>query len=306
LVRAADRPSGEVRSLHWPEARRDAANMHVVAELDAKIVGRAVLEAVYPPFAEIQNMHVVEPYRGRGAGSSLVNECIATAARMGFMAMFLQTHSECVPAQRLYVRKGFVLVGKAQMLRLVRFLNLPLLDAFLHTHPLSTYGASAGDADGEWSLTWCDWVTGDRLQLRLTGGTCDRDSKGLGPGLEALSFRKADAGLSAEVDGPTEATADGRASLQLRVTNTGAAPLRLRMRSLLPPGCEPRKPWQGLGPAEELAVGGSLASSVEVTLTDAIQRDVLQYAAFPSLPLTVEVLVGSTSFWLTHSIHVPA
>lgn len=306
VVRAADAPRIRPPNLHWPQATAEAASAHIVGEADGKVVGRAILEPIYPPFAEIQNMHVLEPYRGRGVGGAMVDACIAEAARLGFMAVFLQTHANYTPAQRLYARKGFVLASKAQMLRLVRFLNLPALDLFLHEHPLATYSSSAGEAEGEWSLTWQDWVTGDRLLLTLTGGTCDKDSNGYGPGLRALSLRNGGLNISAQISGPAKAAKGANVELGLEVHHDGLQPVHVRTRLLLPPGCVPQGEWSRMGPAQELRPSEALSSAAEVALTEGLDLAVLKYAAFESLPLTVEVFLGPTSFWLTHTIRIAA
>jgi len=302
VVRAADHPGNRMRNHRWRQATRADACRYVVGEADGKIVGRAVLEAVYPPFAELQNMHVLDPYRGRGVGGAIVDECVARAGRLGFMALFLQTHADYLPAQRLYARKGFVLAGKAGMLRLVRFLNLPVLDTFLHEHPLATYSASAGEGTGEWSLAWSDWASGDRLELTLTGGTSDKDSEGHGPGVRALSLKAGEAGLNAQLDGPREAAKGTTVELRLEARNEGPDPLRLCTRLLLPPGCEAQGEWSRHGPVVDLEPGKETCVLAEIALTDDLDAEPLVYAAFGSLPLSVEVFLGRTSFWLTHTV----
>jgi len=264
VVCAADHPGGRLRNLHWPQPPtiKGFPCRILVGETGGKIMGRAILETVYPPFAEIQNMHVLESHRGRGVGGAMIDECIAQAGRMGFMAVFLQTHSDYGPAQRLYARKGFFLAGKAQMLRLVRFLNLPVLDAFLHQHPLGTYSASPAEGDGAWSLVWSDWVSGDRLQLTLTGGTCDKDSDGHSPGLRTLSLSNGETTASVQLDGPREAAKGSTVELRLSVHNEGAQTVRLCTRLLLPPGCEARGEWSRHGPVLELEPGGDICSRV--------------------------------------------
>jgi GNAT superfamily N-acetyltransferase len=304
MVRSSNNAMGGSRNLHWRQPGPDAACMRVVARTDGKVVGRAVLEAVYPPFAELQNMYVMEPHRGRGVGGAMVDECIARAAAMGFMAVFLQTHTDYTPAQRLYARKGFLLAGKAQMLRLVRFLSFPVLDSFLYAHPLATYSASAGEVDGEWSLTWWDWATNDRLQLMLTGGTCDKDSDGYGPGLRALSLKSGGVSVSSQLSGPAKAAKGTTVELQIVVHNEGPQPAHIRTRLLLPPGCAAQGDWSRMGPAQELRSGEALSSVVQLSVTDDFDASSLKYATSESLPLTVEVFLGATSFWLTHALLV--
>jgi len=304
VVYAAEHPGTRMRNLHWPypTAVKGLPWRRLVGETRGKVVGRAILEAVYPPFAELQNMHVLEAYRGRGVGGAMVDGCIAQAATMGFMALFLQTHADYISAQRLYARKGFLLAGKAQMLRLVRFLNLPVLDLFLHEHPLATYSASPAAADGEWSLLWSDWATGHRLQLTLTGGTCDKDSDGYGPGLRTLSLWNGGWSISAQISGPAKVAKGGTVELGLQIHNDGSQPFHLSTRLLLPPGCGPQGDWSRMGPAQDLRPGETLNSAAKIALADDLDVTLLKYATSESLPLTVEVFLGVTSFWLTHAL----
>ncbi len=188
-LRAAYAPESRGRHMHWPEpAIVDVAQTHLLAEVESKVVGRVVIDAVYPPFGELVNMEVLPPFTGRGAGGALVDERVAEMSRMGFMAVFLQTFADKVRAHRLYARKGFLIAAKGEMLRLVRFIGPPVLDVLLYEHPLATYAASAAEKPRQWFLAWSDWPTGDRLQLMLSGGSCQFDSDGYGPALCALSL----------------------------------------------------------------------------------------------------------------------
>jgi len=297
VVRAAYAPEARNRHMHWPAA----AGSFVVAELDGRVVGRACMDAVWPPFAEIQNMEVLPPFRGRGAGGALVDECLRRIAQMGFVAAFLQTFPENVQAHRLYARKGFLIAAKGEMLRLVRFIGMPVLDGFLHEHPLATYGASA-DKPSEWSLEWSDWPTGDRLQLALSGGSCQRDSDGYGPALRGVSLATGKAAFSAQLTGPKVCARGGDVALSLELTNTSSDPLQIWARLLLPQGCMAAGKWENTGPAETIAPGASLRTDFAVTLGPELDLAALRGAAFPSVPLTVEVFAGDTSFWLSRSI----
>ncbi len=161
VVRAADwwphtRPN---RHLHWPAPTfTDPVKQYppLVAEIEGKVVGRVFLEAICPPFGELQNMSVLPEFRGRGAGSALVDECVSRLARKGFLAAFLQTGFDNLAAQRLYARKGFTVAARGVMLRLVRFINLPILDRFFYDHPLALHHGPADAGPRKWPLVWSD------------------------------------------------------------------------------------------------------------------------------------------------------
>jgi len=174
----------------------------LVAEIDGKAVGRVVLEAIYPPFGELQNMSVLPEFRGRGVGGALVDECISQLARKGFLAAFLQTHFDNLTAQRLYARKGFIVAAKGVMLRLVRFINLPILDRFFYDHPVALYHGPSDAGQRQSPLVRCDWITGDRLEVTLTGGSNDKDSEEYGPGISAVDMTSKPLSFSAQLSGP--------------------------------------------------------------------------------------------------------
>ena len=126
------------RHLHWPRRLgAEELSWQLLAEVGGQPAGRTCVDAVYPPFGELINLHVQPALRGRGVGGTLVDECVASLGRLGFMAVFLQTNTDLTAGHRLYARKGFVLAAKGRMLRLVRFVNLPILDSFLFGHPLA-------------------------------------------------------------------------------------------------------------------------------------------------------------------------
>jgi len=291
--------------MHWPQpAIVDVAETHLLAEVEGKVVGRVVIDAVYPPFGELVNMEVLPAFRGRGGGGALVDECVAEMSRMGFMAVFLQTHADLTPALRLYERKGFLLAAKGVMLRLVRFLNLPLLDWFRYGHPLAVYEARQGEEPRQWQLIWADWATGHKLMIALTGGSCDKDSDDCGPGISSVAASMAALGFRAALSGPTVATKGEQIRLSLDIGNDDEEVLHMAARLLLPPGCTPVGEWQKHGPACAIEPGEELNVHLQVALDAGVDLRPLSYSSWLSLPLTVEVFVGNTSFWLTHLVLV--
>ena len=293
------------RHLHWPRRLgAEELDWQLLSEVGGQPAGRTGIEAVYPPFGELINLHVQPALRGRGVGGALVDECVESLGRLGFMAVFLQTDDDLTAGHRLYARKGFVLAAKGRMLRLVRFINLPILDSFLFDHPLAAYQTGPGPAPKQWRMAWIDWPTGDTLQLTLTGGTSDKDSDDIGPGLGAVAMRSGSTQFSASLNGPAEATVGGTAELAFKFVNEGDDPLPIVVRLLLPPHFTPQGEWSKKGPKVQLDSGADLDTVFELSVDRDLDPDPLRYCSFASLPLTVEVFVGETSFWLTQSLKV--
>ena len=304
-ARERESPVWPLPHMTWPKPTvTDAADTRLVAEVGGQLVGRVILDTVYPPFGEIVNMHVIPAFRGQGAGSQLIDSCILSLNRMNFMAAFLQTEAHLTPALRLYKRKGFQLAATGEMLRLVRFLNHPLLDWFQHGHPLAMYAASADQGTGQSRLTWADSVTGDKLELRLTGGSSDRDSDNYGPGLNVVALSTDRLGFHGSLSGPKEASLGTQLELILEMRNANKEPLPFVARLLLPAGCSPCGEWEGLGPAVTVEPDDEVQAAFTITLDADLDLAPLSYSASLSLPLTIEIFVDSTSFWLTHTIMV--
>jgi len=101
----AESPEGwPTRHLQWPAPKLPEPHPSLAASIDGKLVGRTYLEAICPPFAELQNMLVLPQFRGRGAGGALVDKCLSYLAQNGFLGVFLQTDLGNTSAQRLYAR----------------------------------------------------------------------------------------------------------------------------------------------------------------------------------------------------------
>ncbi len=296
------------RHRHWqiPESSEEATVV-LVGELGGRVVGRCLAEAVYPPFGELQNMNVALPFRGQGVGSSLVDACLRDLTGRGCMAVFLQTHADNITAQRLYARKGFLPVARGEMFRMLRFTNVPLLDEFMHTHPLNTYVPLTAQEGQRWPLRWSDWATGDELTLVLTGGSSQEDSHGYAPGLTEAELRSEALGFGANLSGPTSVAIGDTIQLVFFLVNKREMPLSYSTRLLLPPGMNPTGQWDQHGPQGELGPGGELSVSLEVQAMPRTDSKTMQQehrATFASLPLTLEVFVGPASFWLAHQVMV--
>ena len=293
------------RHLHWaapPE--RGEADGTLVVEIDGAVVGRLLVEATYPPFGELQNMNVARPWRGRGAGGALVDECIRQLGRRGFMAVFCQTHFTNPTGHRLYARKGFLPVARGEMLRLLRFISYPLLEEFLCDHPLAVYRPADAEAGRQWPMTWSDWATGHQLTIALTGGSSDKDSDSIGPGISDVEILSGPLSFAANLAAPAQASRGKTIGLQLGLVNRGEKPLAASVRLLLPPGFQPRGDRPSHGQAMKIEPGEKAQAEFEVALAEDLELVDHRWVSWTSLPLTVEVFAGGTSCWLTHSLMI--
>ena len=159
-----------------------------------------------------------------------------------------------------------------------------------------------------WPLRWADWASGDELAVTLTGGSSQKDSDGFGPGLSEVRLRCESLSFRAGLDGPTAARTDGIFQLALTLANQGDKPLKYSTRWLLPSGMVPTGQWDTKGPQGELSPGEELSAALEVhgtPETGSQDPDQPSGAAFSSLPLTLEVYIGPSSFWLVHQVMIP-
>jgi putative acetyltransferase len=74
------------------------------------VVGVGALKRLSAGHGEIKSMHTAEAARGRGVGSALLRQIIATARARGMSRLSLETGSWAyfLPARALYARHGFV------------------------------------------------------------------------------------------------------------------------------------------------------------------------------------------------------
>jgi putative acetyltransferase len=74
------------------------------------VVGVGALKRLSADHGEVKSMHTAEAARGRGVGSALLQEILATARARGMRRLSLETGSwpYFLPARALYARHGFV------------------------------------------------------------------------------------------------------------------------------------------------------------------------------------------------------
>ena len=90
----------------WSELARPDTRHYVVAEAAGAVVGYAGLLAVGPT-ADVQTVAVAPDAQGRGVGTALLGDLLATAARRGCTEVLLEVRAGNDAARRLYERAGF-------------------------------------------------------------------------------------------------------------------------------------------------------------------------------------------------------
>jgi putative acetyltransferase len=75
-----------------------------------EVVGVGALKRLSADHGEVKSMHTAEAARGRGVGSALLRQIMATARARGMRRLSLETGSwpYFQPARALYARHGFV------------------------------------------------------------------------------------------------------------------------------------------------------------------------------------------------------
>ena len=295
------------RGFHWPatgvavEDFRDKEG--IVARVDDVAVGRAILEAVFYPLAELVNLEVHPPYRGHGVGSAIVRHAVATAARAGFLAIHVQTFLDNVGAHRLYARHGFLPATRGEMLRLWKFLNLPALAQFLHDHPMALFESTPAVGSREHLLRWHEASGGDEIAVTLTGGSCQFDSDGVGPAVSALRLRSCAVRLAASFAANSTARQGDTVAAHLTLTNESGSELSGGFRIGLNPGFRIASDHPG-GERFSLDSGATLERTLPIKLEPSFPSELLRICSYRSVPITAEFLLGDHAFWLTTQVHI--
>ncbi|MEO5621806.1 MAG: GNAT family N-acetyltransferase [Dokdonella sp.] len=87
---------------------------YFVVEIEGKVCGGggiAPLEAGDRATCELRKMYFLPALRGRGAGRTLIEHCMAAAHACGFTRCYLETLTGMDAAQALYLASGFERIG---------------------------------------------------------------------------------------------------------------------------------------------------------------------------------------------------
>jgi GNAT superfamily N-acetyltransferase len=83
-----------------------------IAELDGRRVGCVLCVQADDRTAQLRVLLVDPSARGHGLGGRLVDECMAFARKAGYARMTLWTNDPLLAARRVYLSRGFTLVGQ--------------------------------------------------------------------------------------------------------------------------------------------------------------------------------------------------
>ncbi len=93
------------------ELSQPATRHYIVAEADGVVAGYAGLSAVPGHQGDVQTIAVRADHQGRGIGTAMLNDLIATAAARNCREIFLEVRADNDRARLLYLRTGFTEVG---------------------------------------------------------------------------------------------------------------------------------------------------------------------------------------------------
>ncbi|MFQ5810216.1 MAG: GNAT family N-acetyltransferase, partial [Armatimonadota bacterium] len=187
----------------WPRlwsSLEDHGDRTLVGTVDGLVVGRAVLEAPYHPYCELVNLYVRPDYRGRGVATAIVRESIRRARGMGLKYMVLQEFGDSPGAHGIYEKAGFLRATVGEMQRLIHLLDVPLVSMLVQDHPDAEFVTEPAPELGEcwWRLLWRSGD--DYAALFLHGGSCQYDSDGFQPVVQACELARGEVGLEARAD----------------------------------------------------------------------------------------------------------
>lgn len=299
----------------WPEADADWQTRHyyreIIAEVEGVLAARVGLEAYRQPFAELIDLSVRPDYRRRGLGEQLTKACQQAAAHRGFNFLFLQTEIDNYAAHHLYTSLDFVPTAHGKMLRMLKFLDYPLLAEFRRTHPLSQYSCTpVPDRDRAWNLEWNAYVTQDCLRLCLEGGASQSDSDGIGPALTAFDWRVEEGarGLAVQITSEDVRDLEPGHHVELTITahNYGKRLESGVFQMVLPPGVHVSSPATNAEQAFlwEVAPGEAVTQPLVVQIEPTFDSSGLWYLNYGSLPVCVETYWEGHRALLSTSLHL--
>ena len=83
----------------------------LVAERDGQVIGALFLSFI-PPEGEVYRVAVLPAARRAGVGDALIAAGLDAARRAGVYHMFLDVRAGNIPAQKLYEKHGFAVIGR--------------------------------------------------------------------------------------------------------------------------------------------------------------------------------------------------
>ena len=293
----------------WPEddPRTKRAGTELVAEVDGLVVGRTLLEAHHQPYCELVNLSVRPDYQGMGVATALVRQSIVRARQLGFKVMVLQEALHDAPAHGIYEKAGFVPATRGDMQRMVKLLDVPLVSSLLRTFPDAEFVSEPPPDRGEkwWRLSWYAGP-GDYVALYLHGGSCQFDSDGCQPVIQACEFAGEGIALYAEARMAAEMKRGETSSLEVTLENRGDQPFSGTVRAILLPGTDLVGKAALQAPQVEIAPGEQETVALPVKVKHQFRCDYLPLGSYPSVPITAEVCWDRGSVLLSVAVKVKA
>ena len=102
-------PERWTAAMFWNELA--SGQDYVVARFGDEIVGYAGLALAPPDEAWINNIAVSRAHQRQGIGQALLDHLLASARRAGVRHVLLEVAADNGPAQRMYDRNGFDVIG---------------------------------------------------------------------------------------------------------------------------------------------------------------------------------------------------
>lgn len=100
---------------HVRDVYLEKAGEFLVGIQAGRIVAMGALERLSADRAEIRRMRVHPHYQRRGFGRAVLEALEARAVELGYSTLQLDTTVQQAAAQRLYIRNGYVEIGRTKM-----------------------------------------------------------------------------------------------------------------------------------------------------------------------------------------------
>ncbi len=148
----------------------------------------------------------------------------------------------------VYAKHGFLPAQQGeQRMKMIRFLDYPVLALYLSRHPLALPTSRRDDAGALWEMKWEDVASHESVSILPAGGSCQADSDGFGPGVGAFELRCGAVQFRADVSAPNEVPKGREFGIDLTVENSGSTEIEGSCRLLLNFGLLAGRRHQGMG-----------------------------------------------------------
>ena len=289
----------------WPDPDEYRRHETLVAVNNGLIVGRAILEACYHPCCELVNLCVRPDYRNMGAGTAIVHEAMKRARSMGFKYMFAQEYLHDAQAHNIYAKAGFLMATKGDMQRLIRLLDVPVVSNFLALHANATFTSEPATQLGDrwWRLSWREGES--TVALYLHGGSCQGDSDGFQPVVQAFDLTDGGMSISASAEASEKEMVRGEtvSKVTMIVQNRTDKAFSGVVRAVLLPETEVAgEPAATV--AVKLAARERREVDIPIRVTGRFDPDTTGFLSYRSMPLTLELCWEEGSVLLSVAVKV--